>query len=178
MLLENILLLFQEKKWDKDFRSGFLCCSGQFRCNGAWNRAAGKTQYSASLLRQNILTQTLSWKTGGKLCINIFQCAGPAAILFQERKQFSIWSKSLSHSWTNTQLFVLVYPPLYTSTANHNVFCKKQNKNSCSSFYSFSLNLVSQASTSSQDIHAFNFTDPPFSFETTLCSFSKNIDQY
>ena len=66
MLLENILLLFQEKKWDdKDFRSRFLCCSGQFRCNGAWNRAAGKTQYSAPLLRQNILTQTLPWKKGG-----------------------------------------------------------------------------------------------------------------
>ena len=25
-----------------------LCCSGQFRCNGAWNEAAGKIRYSSS----------------------------------------------------------------------------------------------------------------------------------
>ena len=25
-----------------------LCCSGQFRCNGAWNEASGKIRYSAS----------------------------------------------------------------------------------------------------------------------------------
>ena len=54
-------------------------------------------------------------------------------------------------------------------------FAKNKTKVLVHPFYSFSLNLVSQASTSSQDIHAFNFTDPPFSFETTYYVVSLKI---
>ena len=155
-----------------------LYCSGQFRCNGAWNRAAGETQYSAPLLRQNILTQTLPWKKGGY-----------ALIYFSVQVQLQFYFRRENNSQFGAN-------PFHTLEHIHNCLCScihhfipvqqtityfaKKNKTKVlvHPFYSFSLNLVSQASTSSQDIHAFNFTDPPFSFETTLCSFSKNIDQY
>ena len=49
---------------DEDCR-WVLYCSGQFRCNGAWNKAAGKIRYSSSSSATKNLSQICLSKIGG-----------------------------------------------------------------------------------------------------------------
>ena len=168
-----------------------LYCSGQFRCNGAWNKAARKIRYSSSSssahknLSQrmvgltNIYQLYLSHSSvldTGWYAVNLFQCSSQSGLSCNSisGEKTILNSKQSLFTLSNEHTIVLYY---HHFRGKLHISEMKQ-KHVLHPFYSLSLKLVSQASTGSQDIHTINFTDPPHSFETTSVLSLKNIDQY
>ena len=98
-----------------------LCCSGQFRCNGAWNKAAaGKIRYSSSsFLTENLENMSVKISYGshgrvlkrGRLCIKLIGVllSVQAELQFHFRRENNSQSKAKPfHTLSNTYTIVFV----------------------------------------------------------------------